>query len=80
MIFQREVLFWVQTAHASLDAISGPKKVSVSRANPIQCPHNGYCLPQNHSKSLRTAPYKHRYINSYKVISHIGFYYLLILF
>jgi hypothetical protein len=39
-------IFWVQMALASLVAVSGPKKVSISGPTPFNGPRNGYCIVQ----------------------------------
>ncbi len=53
-----------QMALALLGAISGPKKVSISRVHPFQCPCNGYYPPQNHY-ILHHIHENNRYIDSY---------------
>jgi hypothetical protein len=52
----REVAAWAQMALASLVALSGPKKVSISGPTPSNGPHNGSC-PRHINNS-----YVHLYI------------------
>jgi len=43
-----EGLFWAKMAHASLVAISGPKKASIFRIHPFQWPSKWIFPHQNH--------------------------------